>query len=190
MADLMVEGFAARTSQWYDIGPGVQELLEPGCFRRSIMDPQCDVALTLEHGGGGSHLPLARTKAGTLVLTEVMNGPQTGLHMRAHLDEADPDVRLLAAKLATGSMDGSASFAFRVTSKSGQRWSDDFSQRWISELNMNGGDVSVVVYPANAAAHVDIAQPERSRRAALAKPRPNYTTDARRWFTAELRRVK
>ena len=38
------------------------------------------------------------------------------------------------------------SFGFRVT---GQKWSDDYSDRYISAVNLHRGDVSIVSYGAN-----------------------------------------
>jgi hypothetical protein len=38
------------------------------------------------------------------------------------------------------------SFAFRVTR---QEWNDAYTERWINEVNLNKGDVSIVNYGAN-----------------------------------------
>ena len=132
---LVLRGFVARTSQWYEIGAGVQELLEPGCFRRTLQN-RPDVILNLLHGRAGTGLPLARSTAGTLSMQEVVSGPQTGLYIEATLDEEDPDSQLLARKLARGDLDGQASFAFNV-SKNGQSWSDDFRRRRVREVNLH-----------------------------------------------------
>ena len=40
------------------------------------------------------------------------------------------------------------SFAFGIV-KGGDSWSEDRSQRTLTELSLAGGDVSVVTYPAN-----------------------------------------
>jgi hypothetical protein len=38
------------------------------------------------------------------------------------------------------------SFAFRVTR---QEWNEDYTERWINEVNLSKGDVSIVNYGAN-----------------------------------------
>ena len=110
---LVSRGFAARTDCWYDLGPDIQEFLAVGCFQRSIADPATDVVLNLQHGYAGSGLPLARTSAGSLKLSEVTKGPETGLWLEATLDPDDPDAQILERKLASGALDGQASFSFR-----------------------------------------------------------------------------
>ena len=57
---VQLEGIASRTNVWYPVGP-IEELIEPGAFRRSLAaDP--DVMLLVGHGDGGLGLPLARTR--------------------------------------------------------------------------------------------------------------------------------
>jgi hypothetical protein len=43
------------------------------------------------------------------------------------------------------------SFGFRVAGDDGDEWSRDMSQRTLRNLDLDGGDVSVVTYPANPA---------------------------------------
>jgi phage head maturation protease len=84
---LVLRGFAARTNVKTELTDGVWEIIKPGAFKRSINDPATDVVLNLEHSRGGSGLPLARTAAGTLQLTEIATGVQAGLFIEATLDE-------------------------------------------------------------------------------------------------------
>jgi HK97 family phage prohead protease len=191
-APLIVQGFAARTNVTTELYPGVFERIEPGAFRRSITNPDTDVVFNLEHGQGGSRLPLARLKAGSLRLSEVETGQETGLCMIATLHDDDPDAHLLAMKLASGAMDGAASFAFRIP-KNGMTVAhyDDHSLRTISQVNMSAGDVTACVFGAYPQAHLDLASPSAGR--AAASPRreiPDYTTAARREYQILLSRLK
>ena len=185
---LILRGFAARTNVKTELVDGVFEIITPGAFRRSISDPYTDVVLNLEHARGGSGLPLARTAAKSLKLTEITTGPQTGLFIEATLDPDDPDARLLARKLANGSLQGDASFAFRVP-KNGQAWEhyEDHSLRTLTEIIMAHGDVTACVHGAYPQAHVAIGPPTvpRSRRKI-----PNYTAIARREYRILLEQAK
>ncbi len=100
-------------------------------------------------------MPLARTKSGTLTL-----GTDTrGLLVTATLDRRDPDVQRLETKMTRGDMD-EMSFAFRVKA---DKWSDDDSQRNLTEVSLHKGDVSVVNFGANPATSAQL----NSLRAAL-----------------------
>jgi hypothetical protein len=65
----------------------------------------------------------------------------------ADLDPSDPDVARIEKKIDRGDLD-EMSFAFRVT---GQVWNDDYTEREITEVSLNRGDVSVVTFGANPA---------------------------------------
>jgi HK97 family phage prohead protease len=139
----VLTGYPSVTETPYAIGSAYTEVVARGAFRRSLKnDP--DVVLNLEHGQGGSGLPLARTKAGTLILEEHTRG----LYMEAHLDPLDPDAQLLKRKMQNGSLDGQLSFAFRAID---QDWNDDFTERTLKQVEIAQGDVSVVVQGANPA---------------------------------------
>jgi len=84
-------------------------------------------------------LPLARTKNGTLTLTE----DDRGLYMDATIADTS-EGRDLYKLVERGDVD-QMSFAFRVIR---QKWSDDRSQRVLTEVSLADGDVSVVTYPA------------------------------------------
>lgn len=130
-------GYAATFNEPYDMGP-FREVILPGAFTRTLSTGP-DVRLLIDHEGQ----PLARTKSGTLQLSE----DDHGLQVRATLDESDPDVQRLLPKMRRGDLD-QMSFAFRVPA-GGDSWSQDYTLREMRELNLSGGDASVVTYPAN-----------------------------------------
>lgn len=118
-----------------------RERVAPGSFTRTLAGNP-DVRLLVDHEGQ----PLARTKSGTLTLTEV----ERGLAARAPLEKTDPDVQRLIPKMKRGDLD-EMSFGFRVPT-GGDEWdySEEIPFRTIREVNLSGGDVSVVTYPANS----------------------------------------
>ena len=124
----------------YDSFGAFTERLAPGAFTRTLNDDP-DVLLLVNHAG----LPLARTKSGTLQLQE----DSIGLRVSAKLDANDPDVRAILPKMRRGDLD-EMSMAFRVP-RDGQQWSQDYSERVITEVNLARGDVSIVSYGANPA---------------------------------------
>lgn len=131
----VLEGYAATFGQPYDLG-AFREQIDPSAFARSLGTGP-DVRLLIDHQGQ----PLARTKSGTLELST----DSAGLHMRSTLDPSDPDVQRLLPKMRRGDLD-QMSFAFRVP-KGGDSWDADL--RTLRNIELNGGDVSVVTYPAN-----------------------------------------
>jgi HK97 family phage prohead protease len=140
----VLQGYAATFNQEYDLGP-FRERIAPGAFTRSL-GSGADVRLLVDHTGQ----PLARTKSGTLKLSS----DGVGMRAEATLDPTDPDVQRLLPKMRRGDLD-QMSFAFRVP-KGGDSWSDDMSLRTLNEVNLAGGDVSVVTYPANPATSVSV----------------------------------
>jgi HK97 family phage prohead protease len=88
-------------------------------------------------------IPIARTTAGTLRLA----ADSTGLAVEADLDGNRADVYQLQSAMDAGELDA-MSFAFYVTR---QMWSPDYEQRDIQEVDLDGGDVCVVTFPANPA---------------------------------------
>jgi HK97 family phage prohead protease len=134
----------ASTFEPYKVGD-FRETIAPGAFKRTLgEDP--DVVLLVNHGKGAGGMPLARTKSGTLTLTE----DHTGLRVEASLDPDDPDVRALAPKMRRGDLD-SMSFAFRATA---QTWNENRTERLIRGVSLHQGDVSVVTMPANPSTNV------------------------------------
>ena len=101
-----------------------------------------DVRLLINHEG----LPLARTKNGTLTLTE----DEVGLRFDAIIANTT-EGRDLYALVERGDLD-QMSFAFRVIR---QAWNSDRSERTLKEVSLADGDVSVVTYPAYPATSVE-----------------------------------
>ena len=111
-----------------------KETIAPGAFRKTLSETP-DVRLLINHEG----LPLARTKNGTLTLTE----DDRGLFMDAIIADTN-EGRDLYKLVERGDVD-QMSFAFRVIR---QKWSEDRSTRTLTEVSLADGDVSVVTYPA------------------------------------------
>jgi HK97 family phage prohead protease len=130
-----VEGYASTFGQGYDMG-WYEETVTRGAFKETLKTKP-DVRFLVNHDG----LPLARTKSGTLALSE----DSTGLAVIATLDATDPDVRRLVPKMKRGDLD-QMSFAFGIV---GEEWSDGNKKRTLNQLSLAGGDVSIVTYPAN-----------------------------------------
>jgi HK97 family phage prohead protease len=112
------------------------EVVRTGAFARTLAEG-ADVPFKLNHNG----MTLARTKSGTMRLAE----DTRGLHVEADLDPANGQVRDIRSAMERGDLD-EMSFAFRVTH---QEWSPDWTQRDITEVDLNKGDVSIVNYGAN-----------------------------------------
>ena len=130
-------GYASTFNEPYDMG-WYTESVASGAFARSL-GRSPDVRLLVNHAG----LPLARTTAGTLDLSE----DDHGLRTEAGLDPSDPDVASLVPKMRRGDLN-QMSFGFRIPND-GDTWSDDYSQRTLRQIDIHDGDVSIVTYPAN-----------------------------------------
>ena len=111
-----------------------KERIAPGAFRKTLSEAP-DVRLLINHEG----LPLARTKNGTLKLTE----DDRGLRFDAELADTQ-EARDIYTLVQRGDVD-QMSFAFRVIR---QNWSKDKTERTLTEVSLSDGDVSVVTYPA------------------------------------------
>lgn len=135
---LRFTGYASTTERAYDI-EGFRETVAKGAFKRTLGEGP-DVRFKVSHGEGG-RLPLARTKSGTLTLTE----DARGLRVDADLNPNDPDVQSLLPKMQRGDVD-EMSFAFRATDDD---WNSDYSERTIRSVSLHNGDVSVVTTGAN-----------------------------------------
>lgn len=152
---IKLSGYASITNVTYPIMDFLgeyQETIARGAFAKAVGTD--DVRLLLNHDG----LPLARTKSGTLTLTE----DDRGLHVDADLDGSSPEVQSLSSAMRRGDLD-QMSFAFQAEQQS---WSPDYSQRTISKVKLY--DVSVVTYPANPATSAALrkAHPYDSQRIA------------------------
>lgn len=136
---LRFTGYASVTETPYEMSDFLgdySEVVRHGAFARTLANG-ADVPLKLNHDG----MTLARTKSGTMRLAE----DSTGLHVEADLDPANGQVRDIRSAMERGDLD-EMSFAFRVTA---QEWSPDWTQRDITEVDLNKGDVSIVNYGAN-----------------------------------------
>lgn len=137
---VVLEGYAA-TYEPYDCYGGVErggwiEIIDKRAFDVTLAQNP-DVQLLLNHEG----LPLARTTSRTLELS----ADRRGLKVRAILDATDPDVQRILPKMRRGDLN-EMSFAFRVKN---QRWNNDYTERTITEVSLQRGDVSVVSYGMN-----------------------------------------
>jgi len=142
---LWVEGYASVTEEPYDVagGPpwGWTEVIARGAFAKAL-EERDDVRFLENHEGR----PLARTKSGTMTLSE----DSVGLLVRAGLDLRSTQVQEIRYAMERGDMD-EMSFAFRATR---QEWNEDYTERRITEARLF--DVSIVTYPANPATHIQI----------------------------------
>lgn len=98
------------------------------------------------HGRGGQ-IPMAHTRNGTLRLVE----DDEGLRVEADLDPRRSDVADLLLAIERGDL---AEMSFRFVIVRG-RWSDDFSEYFIHEVDLERGDVSPVNFGANPFTHID-----------------------------------
>lgn len=149
---LRVEGYAAVFDQEADIGGFFREKIEKGAFTDAI--GRDDVVFLINHEG----LPLARTRSGTLTLTQ----DDHGLKMSTVLDGEDPDARSIIGKMKRGDLD-KMSFAFWPDV---QEWdeSQDPPVRTIRKASLM--DVSIVTTPAYDGTEIAL----RSMRAARPVP--------------------
>lgn len=155
---LKLTGYASVFASPYNVygGPdagGWTETVDRRAFTNTLRGNP-DVHLLINHDG----MPLARTKSGTLKLST----DSRGLYVEADLDRSDPDVQRLESKMRRGDMD-EMSFAFRTLR---QEWNADETERNLTEVDINRGDVSVVNYGANPATTTSL----RSALAVLADP--------------------
>jgi len=150
---LRFSGYASVTETPYEVG-FYTETIQRGAFKRTLSESP-DVQLLINHGEGGSGMPIARTGR-NMTLSE----DDHGLRVDAELDAEDPDVALLARKMKNGLID-QMSFAFQATDQS---WNEEYTERSIRAASIHRGDVSVVNQGANGASKGAI----RSREAAKA----------------------
>lgn len=131
---IKVEGYAAVFGEETDIGGMFREVIERGAFTDAI--GRDDVVFLINHDG----LPLARTRSGTLTLTE----DDHGLKIETTLDPDDPDVKSISGKMKRGDLD-KMSFAFFPEI---QEWDEDGDTplRTIKKASLH--DVSIVTNPA------------------------------------------
>lgn len=131
---ISVSGYAAVFGQEADIGGYFREVIERGAFSEAL--GRDDVVFLINHEG----LPMARTRSGTLRLSE----DEKGLRIDSELDQNDPDVQRIIPKMKRGDLD-KMSFAFVPDI---QEWDDseEIPLRTIKKAQLF--DVSIVTTPA------------------------------------------
>jgi HK97 family phage prohead protease len=147
---IRVSGYAAVFGEETNIGGMFTEVIDRGAFANALQR-QDDVVFLVNHDG----LPLARTRSGTLRLTE----DERGLYMETELDGTDPDVRAIVPKMKRGDLD-KMSFAF-VPKR--QEWDDsgDIPKRTIQDLELH--DVAIVTTPAYDGTEIGLRSLEAHR---------------------------
>ena len=148
--EVRVAGYAAVFGEETSIGGAFIERIAPGAFAAAI-ERGDDVVFLVNHAG----LPLARTRSGTLSISE----DERGLYMETVLDGSDPDVRALVPKMKRGDLD-KMSFAF-VPMR--QTWDDsgDIPKRTIEDVALH--DVSIVTTPAYEGTEIGLRSLEAFR---------------------------
>jgi HK97 family phage prohead protease len=140
---LRFSGYASTTETPYQVG-GFEETFARGAFKRCLgEDP--DVVLLVNHTG----LPLARTRSGTMTLSE----DTRGLKVDADLDPTDPDVQALVPKMKRGDLT-EMSFAFRATD---DEWDARETKRVVRAATIHKADVSMVTHGANTTTSGSVA---------------------------------
>lgn len=143
---LRLEGYAAVFNRTAKL-PKFREQVKPGAFTRAIRDGQ-DVVCLFNHN---SNIPLGRTSAGTLRLSQ----DDRGLHYEVDLPNTQGG-RDTHESVKRGDING-CSFAFTVPD-GGQEWSEQeengvyYVMRSLTDLNLH--DVSPVTYPTYAGTEV------------------------------------
>jgi len=132
---LRFSGYASTTETPYMVG-SFEETFAKGAFKRCLGE-EPDVVLLVNHAG----LPLARTRSGTMTLSE----DTRGLKVDADLDPTDPDVQSLLPKMKRGDLT-EMSFAFRATD---DEWDSRETKRVVRAATIHKGDVSMVTHGAN-----------------------------------------
>ena len=142
--EIRVSGYAAIFGEETNIGGMFTEVIERGAFKNAIAR-QDDVVFLINHDG----LPLARTRSGTLTLTEDERGLRVDMALPQTSYGADIE------QLVRAGIVHSYSFGFSVPS-GGDAFSADGSTRELREIRLH--EVSIVTgfpaYPATDSAQV------------------------------------
>ena len=147
---IRVAGYAAVFNEETNIGGYFTETIAPGAFTSAI-ERGDDVVFLINHEG----LPLARTRSGTLKLTQ----DDRGLYIESELDPSDPDVRAIVPKMKRGDLD-KMSFAFMPTKQS---WDDrgEMPKRMIEDVQLF--DVAIVTTPAYDGTEIGLRSLQKHR---------------------------
>lgn len=166
------------------------ETIVAGAFDKTLGENP-DVMLNYMHDPVTT---MATTRSGALSLSADPN-----LSVDARIDKNDMDAQRVMPKVQRGDAT-SMSFAFRVTR---QEWNEDYTERWITEVNLHRGDVAVIVsgLGANPAAwgtvRLDLDTVKRwldeadaeTRAALLGGPAPDLDPEAAAEFMARYMRT-
>lgn len=140
-----VEGYASVFERGYEMwdmfGP-YTEIVSAGAADKTL-EANPEVVFRFNHMG----TPMAGTRNNRLELW----GDDTGLGQRAWLNPKRSDVQLLVQAIEDDDV-REQSFMFRITSG---RWSPDYMEYRIDEVDLDRGDVGPVTYGANP--HTSIA---------------------------------
>jgi len=148
---ITVSGYAAVFNEETTIGDFFREVIKPGAFTEAVKND--DVVFLVNHAG----LPLARTRSGTLKLTE----DAKGLRIDSELDLSDPDVQRIKVKMERGDMD-KMSFAFYPEVQEWDESSDtELPLRSITKASLV--DVSIVNFPAYEASEIGLRSLQEHR---------------------------
>ncbi len=149
-SEIRVSGYAAVFGSETNIGGMFTEVIERGAFKDAV--GRDDVVFLINHAG----LPLARTRSGTLTLSE----DKRGLKIDARLRRDDPDVQSIIYKMERGDLD-KMSFAFYPEE---QEWDDtgDIPKRTIKRAALD--DVSIVTRPAYDTTEIGLRSLEQHRK--------------------------
>ena len=157
---LRFNGYASVAEAPYTIADqfgDYTEIVRTGAWTRTLQ-AGADVIFCVNHDW--TPAPMART-GGTMTLT----ADTIGLLTEASLDPGRADVYAMRSAMDDGSL-RAMSFAFYVTR---QVWSEDYSERSILEVDMDGGDASAVTHPASPATEGTTALRGKQAAAALTR---------------------
>ena len=144
------EGIAATVDHPYTVRDALGEFTETmarGAFDKTLAGTNNRIGLYVNHNWRSQAVPLATRRAGTLTLTA-----DPHLRVSAELDPARPDVQIMRSAITRGEM-AEMSVGFNDV-KDGVIWSDDFTERTVTEAGLR--EVSVVDEGANDATHASI----------------------------------
>jgi HK97 family phage prohead protease len=156
---------------------GFIERVAPEAFDWTLKQKP-DVRALIDHD---SSLVLGRTKAGTLRLSVDNKG------LKAEIDPPDTSyARDLMVSMERGDV-SQMSFGFRVLEDSWDDLDKEVARRILRKLDLDGGDVSIVTYPAYRATKVSVRALETLKAAVcpnIVKPDPEQV---RKQFLEETR---
>ena len=170
----VVYGFASRTEVGYEMfdfaGPYTETVSLDAFDVTLAASPSVEFVLNHARAGGA---PMAHTRNGTLTLSVVKDGEETGLAYEASVDPERTDVADMLKAIQRGDL-AEASFKFRIVR--GQ-WSPDYMEYRITEVDIHRGDVSAVNFGANPTATSGVRSTPQisSSRARIVIP-DHYTT--------------